>query len=290
MPRPKKHAGYKVRNDDWHQTVLFEFVKDNPIPKSWGHSVRGRYDAAQWLVTAAIDPSFVADAGLERYCFSLFLKEPDYALALLTFARNKAASLHQIEKVATLLIDQAEQLPRTRSGKPATDKEIADFFEKQPDLKLKGLHPSVIGKARNLLAQQEKEREKTDSEIQSAYEAQYDCAADAYQKMTQTPEFRRWYGEMQRKEQVWRERPITMELLQARPKHRPGFSFVATPEENEDLESMYVSQYMRDGTEFRPHESPQEFTGWFEDDLKIPNKRRPRKAAGTPEKSFKHLG
>jgi len=280
MPRPKSHNDYEDTNTLepgealWHCDLLDEFIKKNPIPMTWGATAKSRYDWALWMVsfaadTSLLDKAYPDDHQLQTYyktqIFARFAKEPDYFLALLSFTRKKIPAFSQIDKVAALLLEFQDPLPKTRAGELATDKEIANFFGNQPNLKLIGLHPSVIGKARKVLARRSEERAKGQLARSAETEDEYRRALLRYSEMLQTPEFKNWYNR-KRKEQrakLRKHRKMTAnELLDyhAVPQG-PGskgddFSFIVPANKNENLKSTFLTHFSF-GYEYRPHEIPE---------------------------------
>jgi len=206
MPKPKRNVNYDTRENVWHRDLVEEFIKNNPIPESWGPNITFRHHHVERCVTAAIDPKKIKGGDLNvedgngYTFFQLFSKEPDYFLALLNFTRDKVSSFHQIKKVATLLIDQCDQLPRSHDGKLASDYEIAIFCASQPSLGLKVLHPSVVGKARNYLAQQDAARREAAYTLLKAQGAELkQMAINAYPEEKETPAFKRWFKRKRKK-------------------------------------------------------------------------------------------
>ncbi|MEA3189040.1 MAG: hypothetical protein QOD99_2870 [Chthoniobacter sp.] len=259
MPRPKKNKGFQEGKRLWHWDILFTFIEDHPIPESWGRSSFERCENAVWLVRIAISPcelTEIPDAQLQevfaRRFTRLFIKAPAYFLALVSFAREKVASFAQIEKVATLLLDQFHHLPRMRDGQLSSDKEIAAFFEQQRVGGLDGLHPSIIGKARDLLSRREKRRSQKYDAMNAEYQAERRNAVEAYKAMITTPEFRAWYRKLQAEE-----RKLTpIQRLGRKPSKTADFGpYDVSAEKNEKLAKKHFLHYMAGRKEFRPHET-----------------------------------
>jgi len=162
MPKPKKHTGFHVNLGFWCRDVLDEFIKDYPLPRVWGGNSMIRYAAACALVEMAVTPEALATpkayidintdlrVEIDRHVrfADLFARAPSYFLSLLVFVREKVEDQSQLEKIAMQL-----RMNRSLLDHGASDKEIARALEEK--LRIFSIHPSMIGKARKLLAERD---------------------------------------------------------------------------------------------------------------------------------------
>jgi hypothetical protein len=169
MARPKANDGVR-----FHAALRLEFLLDayisadldRALPTGWGNTDSWRRYNASLLARFSQQPELLSipqsvfnthpdlhrDLSRQILFAKLFAAAPDYFLAFTVHFRRAADTRSQAETVATIMLVEGDQLLRLPSGEKRLDKEIAAELKDRKDIGLVGLHDSVIGKARTLIA------------------------------------------------------------------------------------------------------------------------------------------
>ena len=170
MARSKANADVR-----FHAALRLEFLLDEYIgvglkralPEGWGPnpslrryhaSVLARFSKQPDMLTipqSVFDrqPELHRDLSRQVLFAKLFASAPDYFLAFVGYFRQPEAARSQTEIVAEIMIVEGRRLLELPNGKPRLDKHIAAELEFRKESGLAGLHASVVGKARKLIAE-----------------------------------------------------------------------------------------------------------------------------------------